>query len=356
VVPPLLFTPLRLRGVTLRNRIIVSPMCQYSSDDGFANDWHFVHLGSRAIGGAAVVLTEAAAVSPEARISPDDLGIWKDAHVEMLARIFQFVEVHGAVPGVQLAHAGRKASTLSPVKGGGPLAPDAGGWSPIVGPSALPFDDGYQTPLALDEAGIRHLIRGFVDAARRVLQAGGRMIEIHGAHGYLIHEFLSPLSNRRDDRYGGSFDGRVRLMCDVVEGVRGVWPEQLPLLVRLSASDWTDGGWTVEDSAALAARLARLGVDAIDCSSGGNVAGAAIPLGPGYQVPFAEHIRRAAGIPTAAVGFITSPEQAEHILRTGQADLVVLARELLRDPYWPLRAARTLGHAPDVPPQYRRAF
>jgi 2,4-dienoyl-CoA reductase-like NADH-dependent reductase (Old Yellow Enzyme family) len=355
-VPPLLFTPLPLRGVTLRNRILVSPMCQYSSADGFATDWHLVHLGSRAIGGAAAVLTEAAAVSPEGRISPDDLGIWKDAHIEMLARIFRFVEAHGAVPGMQLAHAGRKASTASPFKGGGPLSPEAGGWSPIAAASAVPFDDGYQTPAALDDKGIAHVIEGFVNAARRVLEAGGRMIEIHGAHGYLLHEFLSPLSNRRDDRYGGSFDARIRLLCEIVEGVRLVWPERLPLLVRLSASEWVDGGWTVEDSASLAARLGPLGVDAIDCSSGGNVAGVSIPVGPGYQVPFAAHIRRAAGIATAAVGLITSPEQAEHILRTGQADMVVLARALLRDPYWPLHAARALGHPPDVPPQYRRAF
>jgi 2,4-dienoyl-CoA reductase-like NADH-dependent reductase (Old Yellow Enzyme family) len=355
-VPPLLFTPFPLRDLTLRNRIVVSPMCQYSSEDGFASDWHLVHLGSRAIGGAAAVLTEAAAVSPEGRISPDDLGIWKDEHVEMLARIFRFIDAHGAVPGMQLAHAGRKASTSSPFKGGGPLAVEAGGWSPIFAPSAQAFSDGYQTPVALDDAGIRGVIGAFVDAARRLLQAGGRLVEIHAAHGYLLHEFLSPLSNRRDDRYGGSFDNRIRLLCEVVEGVRRVWPERLPLLVRLSATDWTEGGWTVEDSAALAARLGPLGVDAIDCSSGGNIAQAKIPLGPGYQVPLAEHIRRVAGIPTAAVGLITSPEQAEHILRTAQADLVVLARELLRNPYWPLLAARALGHPPDVPPQYRRAF
>jgi 2,4-dienoyl-CoA reductase-like NADH-dependent reductase (Old Yellow Enzyme family) len=355
-VPPLLFTPFHLRDLTLRNRIVVSPMCQYSSDDGFATDWHLVHLGSRAVGGAAVVLTEATAIVPEGRISPDDLGIWKDEHVEMLARIFRFVDAHGAVPGMQLAHAGRKASTRAPFKGGGPLPVEAGGWTPIVAPSAMAFDDGYQTPVALDDAGIRRVIGGFVDAARRLLQAGAGMIEIHSAHGYLLHEFLSPLSNRRDDRYGGSFDGRIRLLCEVVEGVRTVWPERLPLMVRLSASDWTEGGWTVEDSASLAARLVSRGVDAIDCSSGGNVAHAKIPMGPGYQVSFAEHIRRVAGIPTAAVGLITSAEQAEHILRTAQADLVVLARELLRNPYWPLHAARALGDHPAAPPQYRRAF
>jgi len=330
-------------------------MCQYSSEDGFASDWHLVHLGSRAVGGAAAVLTEAAAVSPEGRISPDDLGIWKDAHVDMLARIFRFVAEHGAAPGMQLSHAGRKASTRSPFKGGGPLSVAEGGWTPILGPSAIPFAEDYQTPAELDVEGIGTIVAAFTAAARRVLDAGGRIIEVHGAHGYLLHEFLSPLSNQRADRYGGSFDGRIRLLCEVVAGVRTVWPENLPLLVRISATDWTDGGWTLEDSASLAARLAPMGVDAIDCSSGGNVSRASIPVGPGYQVPFADELRKS-GIVTAAVGLISSPEQAEHILRTGQADLIVLARALLRDPYWPLHAARTLGHTADVPPQYLRAF
>ena len=352
---PALFTPLRLRDVTLKNRIIVSPMCQYSSEDGFATDWHLVHLGSRAVGGAAAVLTEATAVTAEGRISPDDLGIWKDAHVEMLARIFRFVAGHGAAPGMQLSHAGRKASTRSPFKGGGPLAVSDGGWTPILGPSPIPFADGYQTPAELDLDGIRTIVDAFTTAASRVLEAGGRIIEVHGAHGYLLHEFLSPLSNRRVDRYGGSFDGRIRLLCEVVAGVRTVWPENLPLLVRISATDWIDGGWTTEDSVSLAARLAPMGVDAIDCSSGGNVSRAPIPVGPGYQVPFADDLRKS-GIVTAAVGMITSAEQAEHILRTGQADLIVLARALLKDPYWPLHAARTLGHTPETPPQYARAF
>jgi 2,4-dienoyl-CoA reductase-like NADH-dependent reductase (Old Yellow Enzyme family) len=331
-------------------------MCQYSSDDGFASDWHLVHLGSRAIGGAAAVITEASAVLPEGRISPDDLGIWKDEHVPMLERIFRFIEAHGAVPGMQLAHAGRKASTAAPFKGGKPLAADAGGWSPIVGPSAIPFADGYQTPASLDRAGIDGVIEAFAAAAGRLLAAGGRIAEIHAAHGYLAHEFLSPLSNTRTDEYGGSFENRVRFVSEIVTAVRRVWPERLPLMVRLSATDWTPGGWTLEDSIALASKLGPLGVDAIDCSSGGNIAGASIPLGPGYQVPFAERIRREAGIPTAGVGLITSAEQADHMLRTGQADLIVLARVLLRDPYWPLHAARALGVPPDVPPQYRRAF
>jgi len=355
VPSPTLFTPLRLRDVVLRNRVIVSPMCQYSSDDGFASDWHLVHLGSRAVGGAAAVLTEATAVTPEGRISPDDLGIWKDAHVEMLARIFRFAAEHGAAPGMQLSHAGRKASTRSPFKGGGPLSVADGGWTPIVGPSAIPFADGYQTPAELDLDGIHTIVDAFSAAARRVLAAGGRIIEVHGAHGYLLHEFLSPLSNRRTDRYGGSFDGRIRLLCEVVAAIRTVWPENLPLLVRISATDWIDGGWTLEDSVSLAARLAPMGVDAIDCSSGGNVSRAPIPVGPGYQVAFADELRKS-GVVTAAVGMITSAEQAEHILRTGQADLIVMARALLKDPYWPLHAARTLGHTPDVPPQYQRAF
>jgi 2,4-dienoyl-CoA reductase-like NADH-dependent reductase (Old Yellow Enzyme family) len=339
----------------LRNRVIVSPMCQYSSGDGFASDWHLVHLGSRAVGGAAAVLTEATAVTPEGRISPDDLGIWKDAHVEMLARIFRFAAEHGAAPGMQLSHAGRKASTRSPFKGGGPLSVADGGWTPIVGPSAIPFADGYQTPAELDLDGIHTIVDAFSAAARRVLAAGGRIIEVHGAHGYLLHEFLSPLSNRRTDRYGGSFDGRIRLLCEVVAAIRTVWPENLPLLVRISATDWIDGGWTLEDSVSLAARLAPMGVDAIDCSSGGNVSRAPIPVGPGYQVAFADELRKS-GVVTAAVGMITSAEQAEHILRTGQADLIVMARALLKDPYWPLHAARTLGHTPDIPPQYQRAF
>ncbi len=331
-------------------------MCQYSSVDGFADDWHLVHLGSRAIGGAAAVITEATAVLPEGRISPDDLGIWKDAHMEMLSRIFRFVARHGAVPGMQLAHAGRKGSTSAPWKGGKPLSVEDGGWRPIAAPSAVAFDEGYQVPEALDEAGIARLIAAFAAAARRAVEAGARILELHAAHGYLLHEFLSPLSNRRDDRYGGTFDNRTRLVREVVEAVRQVQPDGDPLFVRISGTDWADGGWTGEDSVALARQLLPLGVDLIDCSSGGLVPYQQIPVGAGYQVPFAERVKRDAGIPTAAVGLITAPEQAEQIVRSGQADLIVMARELLRDPYWPLHAAQHLRQKPDVPEQYLRAF
>jgi 2,4-dienoyl-CoA reductase-like NADH-dependent reductase (Old Yellow Enzyme family) len=351
-----LFAPLTIRDVTFRNRIVVSPMCQYSSTDGFATDWHLVHLGSRAIGGAAAVIAEATAVLADGRISPDDLGLWKDEHIEMLARVFRFVAAHGAVPGIQLAHAGRKASTAAPWKGSGAVPPEDGGWLPIAAPSAIPFADTYLTPQALDDEGIGRLVGAFADSARRVLEAGGRMIEIHAAHGYLIHEFLSPLSNQRTDRYGGSFENRTRILREVVEAVRAVWPERYPLFVRISATDWADGGWTVDDSVSLAQALRGLGVDVIDCSSGGNVARAKIPIGAGYQVPFAGRIRRDAGMMTAAVGLITSPEQADQIVRNGEADLVVMAREFLRDPYWPIHAAQRLRQPPPVPVQYLRAF
>jgi 2,4-dienoyl-CoA reductase-like NADH-dependent reductase (Old Yellow Enzyme family) len=342
--------------VTFRNRIVVSPMCEYSSRDGFANDWHLVHLGSRAIGGAALVLTEAAAVTPDGRISPVDLGIYDDKHVEPLARVFRFLEQHGAVAGMQLAHAGRKASTSEPWNGGTPVAPAQGGWTPIWAPSAIAFRDGWQTPRAMTQPEIGLVIRAFADAARRVLAAGGKVIEIHAAHGYLLHEFLSPVTNERLDEYGGSFESRARFLFEVVDAIRGVWPERLPLFVRISATDWTEGGWTIEDSVALASRLKARGVDLIDCSSGGNVAHAKIPLGPGYQVPFADRVRRDAGIMTGAVGLITQPAQAEAILQGGQADLIIIARQLLRDPYWPLHAAQALGDQPAVPSQYLRAF
>ncbi|MEN3339996.1 MAG: hypothetical protein V7647_3672 [Acidobacteriota bacterium] len=331
-------------------------MCQYSSQDGYATDWHLVHLGSRAIGGAAAVLTEAAAVLPEGRISPDDLGIWKDEHAEMLARVFRFVAEHGGVPGMQLAHAGRKASTSAPWKGGKPLEPSAGGWAPVWGPSPVAFDGGYQVPSMLDEAGITRVITAFADAARRAAAAGSRILELHAAHGYLLHEFLSPLSNRRDDRYGGTFENRTRFLRETVAAVREVMPEGDPLFVRISGTDWAEGGWTAEDSVALARQLMPLGVDVCDCSSGGLVPRAHIPVGAGYQVPFAEQIKRETGMRTAAVGLITAPEQAEQIVRSGQADLVVIARELLRDPYWPLHAAQRLRQEPAVPPQYLRAF
>jgi 2,4-dienoyl-CoA reductase-like NADH-dependent reductase (Old Yellow Enzyme family) len=353
---PHLFAPLTLRGVTLRNRIVVSPMCQYSSVDGFADDWHLVHLGSRAVGGAAAVIAEASAVLPEGRISPDDLGIWKDEHTDGLARIFRFIEDRGAVPAIQLSHAGRKASTSAPFKGGKPLDPADGGWAPVVAASAIAFDTAYQVPEALDEAEIERVTLAFAQAASRARDAGARMIELHAAHGYLLHQFLSPLSNHRQDKYGGSFDNRTRLVRETVEAIRRVWPDQSPLLVRISASDWADGGWTPEDSVALAARLVPLGVDLVDCSSGGLVPRVRIPVGAGYQVPFADRIRRETQMPTAAVGMITSAEQADQIVRNGQADLIVIAREFLRNPYWPLHAAQRLGHDVEVPLQYRRAF
>ncbi len=349
-----LFSPLEQRSLTLRNRIVVSPMCQYSSTDGFANDWHLVHLTTRALGGAAVVFTEATAVTPEGRISPDDLGIWKDEHIPELRRIAALVRSHGAVCGIQLAHAGRKASTPSPWKGNKPFPLADGGW-PVVGPSAIPFADGYQTPHELTLPEIAQTVEAFAAAARRGLAAGFQVVEIHAAHGYLIHEFLSPLSNHRSDAYGGSRDNRMRLLCEIIEAIRAVWPASLPLWVRISATDWLDNGWTDSDSVALAARIAPLGVDMLDCSSGGIIPHVKISAGPGYQTAFAARIRREAPMPAAAVGFITSPAQADHIIRSGQADTVVLARELLRHPYWPLHAARSLGHDIPWPVQYQRA-
>jgi 2,4-dienoyl-CoA reductase-like NADH-dependent reductase (Old Yellow Enzyme family) len=355
----MLFQPLALRGVTFRNRIGVSPMCQYSCTDGRADDWHLVHLGSRAVGGAGLVMAEATAVEARGRISPQDLGLWKDEQIEPLARVTRFVRAQGAVPGLQLAHAGRKASTVRPWEGDGPVAPDgpAGGWSPIVAPSAIPLAAGYQTPVALDAGGIAAVVEAFAAAARRALTAGFEALEVHAAHGYLLHEFLSPVTNRRDDAWGGSFDNRIRLVIQVVQAIRRVVPDAMPLLVRLSTTDWlgTDG-WVVEDSIALARRLRAEGVDLIDCSSGGIAPGIRIDVGPGYQVGNAARIRAEAGVATAAIGFITAAAQAEQILRTGQADMVLLARELLRDPYWPLRAARELGAAFDAPVQYGRAW
>jgi 2,4-dienoyl-CoA reductase-like NADH-dependent reductase (Old Yellow Enzyme family) len=352
----MLFEPLALRSITLRNRIAVSPMCQYSSEDGFAGDWHLVHLGSRAVGGAGLVFTEAAAVEARGRISPWDLGIWKDEHVAALARIVQFARAQGAVMGIQLAHAGRKASTARPWEGGRPVDLDAGGWRPVVAPSALPFDDGYQVPEALSELQIGDIVAAFAAAAGRARAAGFQVIELHAAHGYLIHQFLSPVANHRRDRWGGSFDHRVRLTLEIVRAVRRVWPDELPLLVRLSATDWLgERGWDLGDSVELARRLRDAGVDLVDCSSGGIAPGVAIDAGPGYQTPFAQRIRTEAGIATAAIGFLTSAQQAEHVLRSGQADLVLLARQLLREPYWPLQAARELGVDVAWPPQYVRA-
>jgi 2,4-dienoyl-CoA reductase-like NADH-dependent reductase (Old Yellow Enzyme family) len=350
-----LFQPLQIRDVTFRNRIAVSPMCQYSSVDGYADDWHLVHLGSRAVSGAGLVIAEASAVLPEGRISPDDLGIWEDGHITVLSRITEFIRAHGAVAGIQLAHAGRKASTARPWDGGKPLDSDHRSWRPIYGPSALPFDQHYQIPEALTEEGIAGIIQAFRLATGRALQAGFQVIEIHAAHGYLLHEFLSPLSNQRQDRYGGPFENRTRFLCEVISAVREVWPAENPLFTRISAVDWVEGGWTITDSVALARLLGPLGVDLIDCSSGANAPGLRIPLGPGYQTPFAAEVRREADILTGAVGLITSPAQADQIIRTGQADLVLLARQLLRDPYWPLHAAQALGHDLAWPKQYERA-
>ena len=351
-----LFSTIKLRDLQLRNRIAVSPMCEYSSEDGFANDWHLVHLGSRAVGGAALVLTEAAAVTADGRISPDDLGIWKDEHIEMLARIFRFISGQGAAAGMQLAHAGFKASTSAPWKGDAPLDEANGGWRPIWAPSSTPFDRGYQTPQPLDHAEIDAVVHAFAAAARRCEMAGGKVVEIHAAHGYLLHEFLSPLTNHRDDEFGGTWENRVRMLCRVVEAVRGVWPERLPVFVRISATDWTEGGWTIEDSIALAKRLKTSGVDLIDCSSGGAVPKAQIPVGPGYQVPFARAVREQANIATGAVGLITTAAQADQIIRTAGADLVFLAREFLRNPYFPLHAARILNQRFPTPVQYGRAL
>ncbi len=350
----MLFTPLQLREVRLPNRIAVSPMCQYSAEEGRANDWHLVHLGSRAVGGAGLVVFEATAVEPRGRISPADLGLWEDGQVEPLARVVRFVEAQGAVACLQLAHAGRKGSTRAPWDEGGPLREDQGGWK-VVGPSAIPFAPGHPVPEALDAAGVAAVVRAFADAARRAHAAGFRALEVHAAHGYLLHQFLSPLSNQRKDAHGGSFENRSRLAREVVTAVRAVWPERHPLLVRISASDWSEGGWGVEEAVRLCRSFRELGVDLVDTSSGGLVATARMPVGPGYQTAFAERIRREAGIPTGAVGMITAPEQADHVLRTGQADVVLLARELLRDPYWPLHAAARLGGEVRWPKQYLRA-
>ena len=350
-----LFTPLPLRSLTLRNRIVVSPMCQYSSVDGYATDWHLVHLGSRAVGGSALVIAEATAVSPDGRISPHDLGIWKDDHIDALARATSFIDAQGAVAGIQLAHAGRKASVDAPWRGGRTLDESEGGWRPIYAPSAIAFSHRTPVPVAMTRDDIMRVIADFRSAAVRALEAGFRVIELHGAHGYLLHEFLSPISNVREDEYGGAFDNRARFVLECVDAVREVWPERLPLFVRLSATDWTDGGWDIEQTVALSRELTRHGVDVVDCSTGGNVHGAAIPVGPGYQVPFAARVRRDTGIITGAVGMISEPAQAEEIIATGRADFVIMARELLRDPYFPLRAARVLGEAIAWPPQYERA-
>jgi 2,4-dienoyl-CoA reductase-like NADH-dependent reductase (Old Yellow Enzyme family) len=351
-----LFSPIELAGVNFPNRIFVSPMCQYSSEDGFSNDWHLVHLGSRAVGGAALVFTEAAAVLAEGRITPGDLGLWKDDHIAGLKRIVEFLHAQGARAGMQLAHAGRKASMARPwAPDQRYLSPSEGGWRNVMAPSALPFAEEYGQPLALDLGGIQEITKAFVRATERALEAGFDVIELHAAHGYLLHEFLSPLSNRRTDPYGGVFENRIRLLVEVVDAVRGAWPAELPLLVRLSATDWMEGGWDIDQSVALARVLKEHKVDLVDVSSGGTSPQAVMPIGPGYQTTFAERIRREAKIPTGTVGMITAAAQAEHILRTGQADVVLLARELLRQPYWPLEAAREIGDGISWPAQYLRA-
>ncbi len=354
-----LFEKFSIRGVEFRNRLGVSPMCMYSSVNGYANDWHLVHLGSRAVGGFGLIFAEATAVEARGRITPDDAGLWEDGQIEPLARIMRFCRERGAVSGIQLAHAGRKASTTRPwghPRPHEPLGVDEGGWR-IVGPSAIPFDAGYQAPAELSVEEIGEIVKKFGEAAQRALAAGYEVVEVHGAHGYLLNSFLSPLSNRRTDRYGGSFENRVRMLMEVVREVRRVWPERLALFVRLSCTDWAQGGWTVEDTVAVAKMLKGEGVDVVDCSSGGNVAGAKMQVGPGYQVPFSERVRREAGMMTAAVGLITEARQAEEIVTEGKADVVLLAREALRDAYFAVHAARELGEreAVGMPGQYLRA-
>jgi 2,4-dienoyl-CoA reductase-like NADH-dependent reductase (Old Yellow Enzyme family) len=349
-----LFAPLQLRSLTFANRIGVSPMCQYSSDDGFATDWHLVHLGCRAQGGPGLVMIEASAVLPEGRISSADLGIWKDEHIPRLRQIASFIHAQGVRAGIQLAHAGRKGGMSSPFTGERLLTPEEGGWQP-VGPSPIAFSPKYAVPRQLDQSGIDAVVRAFSQAACRANATGFDFVEIHAAHGYLLHEFLSPLANRRTDAYGGSFVNRIRLLLEVVDAVRAEWPAHLPLFVRISATDWAEGGWSPDEAVELARHLRAHGVDLVDVSSGGQVPDARIPVGPGFQVPFASRIRAEAGIPTAAVGMITEPAQANEIVASGQADMVFLARAMLRDPYWPLHAAAALGEEASWPVQYLRA-
>ncbi len=353
-----LFSPLTIRDITFRNRIAVSPMCMYSCENGFANDWHLVHLGARASGGAGLVIAEATAIIPEGRISKHDLGLWDDAHIEPLARVTRFIKEQGSVAGIQLGHAGRKASTRRPwdAQAGKPvLSDEPGGWQ-TVAPSPLPFAEAFPVPTELTQTAIADLVQAFADGTKRSLQAGFEVVEIHAAHGYLLHQFLSPLSNKRTDHYGGDFKNRTRFLLEVVQATRTVWPERLPLLVRVSATDWVEGGWDTEQTVELARVLHTLGVDLLDCSSGGAVPKASIPVGPGYQTPFAARVKAESPLLSGAVGAITSPTQADHIIRTGQADMVFIARELLRDPHFPLRAARELGQPIPTPPQYARAF
>jgi len=350
-----LFTPLRIRGVTFRNRIAVSPMCQYSSIEGAANDWHLVHLGSRAVGGAGLVFVEATAVTRDGRISPGDMGIWDDTHIEPLGRIARFVQSTGAVPGIQLAHAGRKASTATPFEGGGSLkTAERGAWE-TVAPSPIPFAEGDPVPHSMSTEEIQNVIAAFEAAARRAIIAGFRTIEIHAAHGYLLHEFLSPLSNTRTDAYGGALENRLRLPVEVASRIRRAIPDDVPLFLRVSASDWVEGGWEIGQTVALARELKSAGVDLVDCSSGGLVPRAVVPVAPGYQVPFASAVRLNAGIPTGAVGLITGVEQADEIITSGKADIVIMAREMLREPYWAMKAAQAMGEEIRWPKQYERA-
>jgi 2,4-dienoyl-CoA reductase-like NADH-dependent reductase (Old Yellow Enzyme family) len=349
-----LFSPLKIREIEFKNRIFVSPMCQYSSCDGIPNDWHLVHLGSRAVGGSGLIIAEATSVSPEGRITPDDSGIWNDTQVEAFKKITDFIKGQNCVSGIQLAHAGRKASTFSPWKGNGEISIENGGWQTIA-PSAISFAENYPAPEELSKMEIKNVINQFKSAAERSISAGFNVIEIHMAHGYLIHEFLSPISNQRKDDYGGSLENRCRFAIEVTKAVREVIPSSFPLFVRISTTDWIEGGWNLEESIHLVKQLKESGVDLIDCSSGGNIAQVKIPAGPGYQIPFSEKIKKEASILTGGVGFITSPVQAEQIIATGQADAVFLARELLRDPYWPLYAAKQLKEDIKWPLQYSRA-
>jgi len=353
--PVHLFAPLTQRSVTFPNRIACSPMCEYSSTDGFANDWHVVHLGSRAVGGAGLVITEASAVSPEGRITPGDLGIWKDEHIAELTRITTFLKSQGTVPGMQLAHAGRKASMALPWDPARTLPPEEGGWTNVMAPSAERYSDTYPIPVALDRAGMDKVVADFASATQRAAKAGFQLVEVHNAHGYLLHEFLSPASNKRTDEYGGSLTNRARFPLEVVRAVRANFPTNLPVWVRISVTDWVEDGLSVEDSIAFCKLLKAEGIDLIDCSSGGNDHRQKIPIGAGYQVAFADRVRREVGIPTGAVGMITEPAQADTIIRTGQADVVLLARELLYNPYWPLHAAQTLHQPGSWPKQYERA-
>jgi 2,4-dienoyl-CoA reductase-like NADH-dependent reductase (Old Yellow Enzyme family) len=351
----LLFSPLTIKNITFKNRITISPMCQYSSTDGFANDWHLVHLGSRATGGAGLIIQEATAVSPEARISPSDLGIWKDEHIEKLKQINEFIVSHNSIPGIQLAHAGRKASVSAPWEGNKKLDIAQGGWQ-TVAPSAVPYhDDEPFLPEALDKNGIQKVISDFKAATKRTVEAGYQVLEIHAAHGYLLHQFLSPLTNKRTDEYGGSFENRIRFTLEIVEAVQSEWPSDLPLFVRISATDWAENGWNPEESVKLSKILKEKGVDLIDVSSGGLVSHQKITLGPGYQVPFAEKVKKESNILTGAVGLITEAKQAEAILQNNQADLILFARESLRNPNLPLDFARELNDNIQWPKQYERA-